>query len=213
MISTGLRPTRSLSLPSSGVASVCASANVPVPPQVIRTAGAELLGDDREGHDGDAEAHHADEHDGPQRQQARDAVGLCRNRRSRRAHTRRAIVGRHGGGLRSGAHCDGSAPARGHSPRCTAQRTGKSAPANTRSMSAASWRSRAGGPPRRPGAVDHLAAPDRGSLRYGIRPADHVAILVHAEELARAVHRSLGEAAVPRPDRHVGDRVVPSPAR
>ena len=63
---------------------------------------------------------------------------------------------------------------------------------------------------RRPaGAVDHAPALDGRALADFFRPAREVFILVRLQELARVVVGCAIQhaVAVPRPDRHIGDRV------
>src|SRR5581483_10582874 len=57
-------------------------------------------------------------------------------------------------------------------------------------------------------AVDHAAALHRGALRELVGPALHVLVFVQGEDFAGAVNEPLGERAVPRPGRHVGDGVL-----
>src|SRR6185312_3380266 len=58
-------------------------------------------------------------------------------------------------------------------------------------------------------AVAHAAALDRGARQDLIGPAQHVFVFVRAQERRRiAVLPALGEAAVPREDRDVGDGVI-----
>src|SRR5262249_8974065 len=63
---------------------------------------------------------------------------------------------------------------------------------------------------RRPaGAVDHSPALDGRSLADFFRPARQVFIFVRLQELARIVVGGAVQhaVAVPRPDRHIGDRI------
>src|SRR3982751_6823584 len=57
-------------------------------------------------------------------------------------------------------------------------------------------------------AVDDPPALDGRALADRIGPALDVAVLCHRQELAGAVEQSLGESAVPRPHRDIGDRVA-----
>ena len=59
-----------------------------------------------------------------------------------------------------------------------------------------------------PGTIDHQTALHGRAPRDRIGPTDDVAVLVHGQELAGAIQRSLDQPALPRPDRHVGDGVV-----
>src|SRR3546814_10028962 len=57
-------------------------------------------------------------------------------------------------------------------------------------------------------AVDHASALDRRARRELVGPALDILVIVDLQELARVIDESLGERAIPGPDRHVGDRIV-----
>ena len=57
-------------------------------------------------------------------------------------------------------------------------------------------------------AVDHTAAFGGRALGDQIGPALHVGVVLHLQELTRAVGQAFGQVAIPGPDRHVGDGVV-----
>src|SRR5262249_6840972 len=57
-------------------------------------------------------------------------------------------------------------------------------------------------------AVDHAAASHCRALGDRIGPALHVLVILHRQEFARAIEQALGERAVPRPYRDVGDGIV-----
>ena len=59
-------------------------------------------------------------------------------------------------------------------------------------------------------AVDHASAPHRRPFGDRVGPALDVLVLLHLQELARAVDQALDQAAVPRPHRDIGDRVFPA---
>src|SRR5215218_8772764 len=59
-----------------------------------------------------------------------------------------------------------------------------------------------------PGAVDHAAAFYGWSCGNCVGPALYVLVLVHGQKFAAAVEQPLGQRAIPRPDRDIGDRIV-----
>ncbi len=61
---------------------------------------------------------------------------------------------------------------------------------------------------RTPGAVDHRPALDRWPFGNLAGPAQHVWIRWGIEKLGRFVHLVQNDAAIPRPDRDVGNRVL-----
>jgi hypothetical protein len=58
------------------------------------------------------------------------------------------------------------------------------------------------------GAVDHPPPLDGGLLRDRLCPAHDVDVLLPLQELAGIVRCALRLAAISRPDRHVGDRIL-----
>src|SRR3546814_16494635 len=57
-------------------------------------------------------------------------------------------------------------------------------------------------------AVDHPPALHRGARRDLVGPALDMLVVLYLQGLAGVIGKPLGEQPVPRPDRHVGDRVV-----
>src|SRR3546814_7928254 len=48
----------------------------------------------------------------------------------------------------------------------------------------------------------------RRARRELVRPALNILVIVDLQEFARVIDESLGERAIPGPDRHVGDRII-----
>ena len=56
--------------------------------------------------------------------------------------------------------------------------------------------------------VDHAAALDGWTCFNFVGPTNDVGVFVHLQKLARIVTLAFGQAAIPRPDGHVGNAVV-----
>src|SRR3546814_1626003 len=57
-------------------------------------------------------------------------------------------------------------------------------------------------------AIDHASASHRGPRQNRVGPALHVLVVLHRQELGRAVLPAFGQAAIPGEYRDVGDGVV-----